>query len=157
MSSVLLMFLSFARKWTCMERAVNVSKNLCIATDFRCPEKKEIVRICNATMDLECGLPDQGLVHKYYLACLLGAWIVDNDTEAVLNKIAWTTVAYLRLLLFEPGSYLIETGSQMSWRDKYLKLHCKERVTLVRSYRYTQGSWTINSDAVASGGWYKHF
>lgn len=26
---------------------------------------------------------------------------------------------------------MIETGFQMSWRDKYLKLHCKERVTLV--------------------------
>lgn len=55
-----------------MDRAANVSKNLCIAPDFRCPEGKKIVQICNATMDLGCGLPDQGLVHKYYLACLLG-------------------------------------------------------------------------------------
>lgn len=53
-------------------QSANVSKNLCIAPDFRCPEGKKIVQICNATMDLGCGLPDQGLVHKYYLACLLG-------------------------------------------------------------------------------------
>uniref|UniRef100_A0A803YF78 TNFR-Cys domain-containing protein n=1 Tax=Meleagris gallopavo TaxID=9103 RepID=A0A803YF78_MELGA len=36
---------------------------ICQKCSQMCPEKKEIVRICNATMDLECGLPDQG--NKY--------------------------------------------------------------------------------------------
>lgn len=89
---VMFMFLSFARKWTGMDRAVNVYKNLCIATDFRCPEGREIVQICNATMDLGCGLPDQGLVHKYYLVCLLGVWMVDNDTDAVLNNLNYCSI-----------------------------------------------------------------
>ncbi|OXB63564.1 hypothetical protein ASZ78_008840, partial [Callipepla squamata] len=30
-----------------------------------CSEGEEIVQICNATMDLLCGLPDQGMVHRY--------------------------------------------------------------------------------------------
>ena len=45
---------------------------ICQRCTETCPEGREIVQICNATMDLGCGLPDQGLVHKYYLVCLLG-------------------------------------------------------------------------------------
>uniref|UniRef100_A0A8C3B7T6 TNFR-Cys domain-containing protein n=1 Tax=Cairina moschata TaxID=8855 RepID=A0A8C3B7T6_CAIMO len=45
---------------------------ICQRCSKTCPEGKEIVQNCNATTDLGCGLPDQGLEHKYHLAWSVG-------------------------------------------------------------------------------------
>ncbi|NP_001376285.1 death domain-containing tumor necrosis factor receptor superfamily member 23 isoform 2 precursor [Gallus gallus] len=43
---------------------------ICQRCTETCPEGREIVQICNATMDLGCGLPDQG--NKYFAWMIIG-------------------------------------------------------------------------------------
>ncbi|POI26791.1 hypothetical protein CIB84_009457 [Bambusicola thoracicus] len=56
---------------------------ICQRCSQKCPEGREIVQICNATMDLGCGLPDQGLVHKHclllYLTKQREAWSISGS------------------------------------------------------------------------------
>ena len=61
------------RAWAELHVALEMLIQPCVAIHFRCPEGKEIVQNCNATMDLGCGLPDQGLVHKYHSAWFVGS------------------------------------------------------------------------------------
>lgn len=51
--------------WAEVHIALRMLIQPCVVLHFRCPEGKEIVQNCNATVDLGCGLPNQGLVHKH--------------------------------------------------------------------------------------------
>ncbi|XP_010119294.1 PREDICTED: tumor necrosis factor receptor superfamily member 10B-like, partial [Chlamydotis macqueenii] len=69
---------------------------ICQRCSPRCPEGKEIMQNCNATMDLQCGLPNQGLVHKYRSAWFVGP--VASGSTALIWIIA--IVVVVGLLLF---------------------------------------------------------
>ncbi|XP_069713832.1 tumor necrosis factor receptor superfamily member 10A-like isoform X2 [Phaenicophaeus curvirostris] len=68
---------------------------ICQKCSTTCPEGKEIVQNCNATTDLECGLLNQGLVHKY-----CSAWFVGR-IDVWITVIILVVVALLLFLVIQ--------------------------------------------------------
>lgn len=99
--------------WTELHITLELLIQPCVVFHFRCPEGTEIVENCNATTDLRCGLPEQGLVHKHtVLLGLLSLCLQANNSRAVCKTRAWTIVMYLRASVVWSAKYLLKTSSE---------------------------------------------
>ncbi|XP_027642379.2 tumor necrosis factor receptor superfamily member 6-like isoform X2 [Falco peregrinus] len=59
---------------------------ICQRCSTMCPEGKEIVQNCNATMDLGCGLPDQGSPAFAYIMVITGIIVVVAAVSVLLVR-----------------------------------------------------------------------
>ncbi|KAM9190674.1 tumor necrosis factor receptor superfamily member 10B-like [Mergus octosetaceus] len=60
---------------------------ICQRCSKTCPEGKEIVQNCNATMDLGCGLPDQGNTSLIWTAAIISAVVVLVVVVFIIKKL----------------------------------------------------------------------
>ncbi|OXB74131.1 UNVERIFIED_CONTAM: hypothetical protein H355_004468 [Colinus virginianus] len=71
---------------------------ICQRCSQMCSEGKEIVQICNATMDLRCGLPDQGMPGGFCMESLAASVMMCNGNLYLGSGngyLAWMTIIIL--------------------------------------------------------------
>ncbi|XP_040414533.1 tumor necrosis factor receptor superfamily member 10B-like [Cygnus olor] len=60
---------------------------ICQRCSKTCPEGKEIVQNCNATMDLGCGLPDQGNTSLLWITAIISVVVVLVVVVLIIKKL----------------------------------------------------------------------